>query len=1082
MSLLSTLVSLSGAPGLEAAVSLLTATYTGIENVKLYKQQCQDMGGRCLNLMVALQDSSRGLEGSKIVEIADEIEAIISRINRKVKEWGSWSRLKSFLQQREIKDGIDRLHRDIDAAMMKFSIQLGMEMNRGQLQSKAIQARDNAEIRDVLQIIVRSQDDMKALLSSSDSRPVEEMMESLQTHLMDPDLQPTQEEIFKAGLWQLHESTSKLPPLTDLTGQVTLTSQEAVMKGAYNDVFLGQWLDKASVALRYPRALANSPEVQDRFQREVAIWRELDHPNVVPLYGIVHISDELYSVSPWMNNGTIMNYVKRSPQVDRLKLLCDAATGLEFLHQRGIVHGDLRGANVLITKNGVACLSDFGLSKFLEDCGRGLHPNPSMNSRWHAPELIGEVGQVSTYSDVWSFGMVCLEVLSGEAPFSDMKHDDKVRQALENGNLPERPGRIATSNGLSTEMWTLMCKCWHKRPESRPSISNVKASLLAIRGMTPAIDSKPTISKRFGIFRKREDRPSTSSSSSDTSVMSSASTHKRHTHQFSPSISIPEAVPPLFISTNEGLTRNSRPKITRPHTSSSSSQDAALLADVNRNISQYPISPLFSTSHISPGGPPRLELPHLSVSSPARIGAYFPAEAPRGRQASDASLISPLKSASSSDSGVHFSGPVHEAKSNTRCVVYINDGTVSAGSLEGLVQRLITNFNSQKDREYRDALLTACADFAASEDLFGILSRHFYQAESIEHPEDRVAVQYNILLVITYWISHRSLPTDVQLLRQMSSFCDSAIRMKTAAAMIDKAEDLKRLIEVRLNGDPSSSSIHLSPGRKMLSSSQIKPQDLAIALTLLEGDKYKALLPSDYIAHLGQHQGYNNVKAAYTTNNKIIAWVKDSVLHYDSVEKRADVLKFFINTAIECRKLRNFSSLVAITTALHSSPVESLKLTKSALTLQMQGKLDALYDIINPSFNHRGYREALNDVASARERDCCVPWLAVHLKQLHIVLQNYPMTVHVDGQTLVNFQRYIKLIDRIKEVVHYRPPDLESYRNQGQLAYLENQLRNLKMSEHKDDELVLRSELLRKSEERDYRTRKPQLRTLGFRV
>ncbi|KAJ3507608.1 hypothetical protein NLJ89_g6206 [Agrocybe chaxingu] len=975
MSLLSTFVSLSGTPGLEAAVSLLTATYTGIENIKLYK------------------------------------------------------------------------------------IQLGMEMNRGQLQSKAIQARDNAEIREVLQIIVRSQDDMKALLSSDDSRPVEEMMESLQTHLMDPDLQPTQEEIFKAGLWQLHESTSKLPPLTDLTGQVTLTSHEAVMKG--------QWLDKASVALRYPRALTNSPEVQD--------------------------------VSPWMNNGTIMNYVKRSPQVDRLKLLCDAATGLEFLHQRGIVHGDLRGANVLITKNGVACLSDFGLSKFLEDCGKGIHPNPSMNSRWLAPELIGEIGQVSTYSDVWSFAMVCLEVLSGEAPFSDMKHDDKVRQALENGNLPERPGRVATSNGLSTEMWALMCKCWHKKPESRPSISNVKASLLAIRGMTPAIgiflssicmnlsltitaDSKPTISKRFGIFRKREDRPSTSSSSSDTSVMSSASAHKRHTHQFSPSISIPEAVPPLLISTSEGLARSSRPKITRPHTSSSSSQDAALVVGVNRNISQSPVSPLFSTSHISPGGPPRLELPHLSVSSPARIGAYFPAEVPRGRQASDASLISPLKSASSSDSGVHFSGPVHEAKSNTRCIVYINDGTVSAGSLEGLVQRLISNFNSQKDREYRDALLTACADFAASDDLFGILSGHFYQAESIEHPEDRVAVQYNILLVITYWISHRSLPTDVQLLRQMSGFCDSAIRMKTAAAMIDKAEDLKRLIEVRLNGDPSTSSIHLSPGRKMLSSSQIKPQDLAIALTLLEGDKYKALLPSDYIAHLGQHQGYNNVKAAYTTNNKIITWVKDSVLHYDSVEKRADVLKFFINTATECRKLRNFSSLVAITTALHSSPVESLKLTKSALTLQMQGKLDALYDIINPSFNHRGYREALNDIASARERDCCVPWLAVHLKQLHIVLQNYPMTVHVDGQTLVNFQRYIKLIDRIKEVVHYRPPDLESYRNQGQLAYLENQLRNLKMSEHKDDELVSRSELLRKSEERDYRTRKPQLRTLGFRV
>ena len=90
--------------------------------------------------MVSLRDSSRGLEGTKVLEIADEIEAsvsqtshlisqshthsnsIIIRVDRKVKEWGSWSQLKSFLSQSEIKDGIDRLYRDIDTAMMKFHV------------------------------------------------------------------------------------------------------------------------------------------------------------------------------------------------------------------------------------------------------------------------------------------------------------------------------------------------------------------------------------------------------------------------------------------------------------------------------------------------------------------------------------------------------------------------------------------------------------------------------------------------------------------------------------------------------------------------------------------------------------------------------------------------------------------------------------------------------------------------------------------------------------------------------------------------------------------------------------------------
>lgn len=73
---------------------------------------------------------------------------------------------------------------------------------------------------------------------------------------------------------------------------------------------------------------------------------------------------------------------------------------------------------------------------------------------------------------------------------------------------------------------------------------------------------------------------------------------------------------------------------------------------------------------------------------------------------------------------------------------------------------------------------------------------------------------------------------------------------------------------------------------------------MAIALTLLEGDKYKVLVPSDYIAHLRKHPGYNRVEGAYTANNKIGFWVKESILHYDAVDKRAEVLKFFIHTAL----------------------------------------------------------------------------------------------------------------------------------------------------------------------------------------
>lgn len=107
----------------------------------------------------------------------------------------------------------------------------------------------------------------------------------------------------------------------------------------------------------------------------------------------------------------------------------------------------------------------------------------NINPRWFAPELIRQSGPVSTHSDVWSFAMVCLEILSGEMPYSNITRDIAVLREVDNGKLPERPGRFATSQGLTDDMWALMVKCWHKKPDMRPFISDVKNSLLELRAL-----------------------------------------------------------------------------------------------------------------------------------------------------------------------------------------------------------------------------------------------------------------------------------------------------------------------------------------------------------------------------------------------------------------------------------------------------------------------------------------------------------------------------------------------------------------------------------------------------------------------
>ena len=107
------------------------------------------------------------------------------------------------------------------------------------------------------------------------------------------------------------------------------------------------------------------------------------------------------------------------------------------------------------------------------------------------------------------------------------------------------------------------------------------------------------------------------------------------------------------------------------------------------------------------------------------------------------------------------------------------------------------------------------------------------------------------------------------------------------------------------------------------------------------------------------------------------------------------------------------------------------------------------------------------------------PYTAVHLNDLRLVLQTHPIIVQVDGPPLINFQRYLKFMDRVNEVVYYKPPVLEHFRPLGPLAYLEDQLGNLRTS--RNDDLLERSRKLEARENSAYKSRTRELKTLGFR-
>ncbi|KAF9643033.1 kinase-like protein [Thelephora ganbajun] len=207
------------------------------------------------------------------------------------------------------------------------------------------------------------------------------------------------------------------------------------------------------------------------FYRETVIWKRLEHPNILPLLGVT--TSPLQLISDWMSGGDLQEYIKKHPDTDRLKLLCDVTKGLCYLHSRNMIHGDLKGPNILVDDFGRARIADFAVTMvtkdedFLEDDSAGGY-----TPGWAAPETIEE-GAKSKESDIFSFAMVMVEVFSGTIPYSDGS-PYRTLFAIMKGERPPRP----THPTFTENLWTLMQRCWSHDPRLRPEASEILDVLL----------------------------------------------------------------------------------------------------------------------------------------------------------------------------------------------------------------------------------------------------------------------------------------------------------------------------------------------------------------------------------------------------------------------------------------------------------------------------------------------------------------------------------------------------------------------------------------------------------------------------
>ncbi|KAK7895425.1 hypothetical protein WMY93_020750 [Mugilogobius chulae] len=225
------------------------------------------------------------------------------------------------------------------------------------------------------------------------------------------------------------------------------------------------------VAIKTLKAGYSEQQRRD-FLWEASIMGQFNHPNIIRLEGVVTKSKPVMIITEYMENGSLDTFLKKNDGqftvIQLVGMLRGIASGMRYLSDMGYVHRDLAARNILVNGNLVCKVSDFGLSRVLEDDAEAAYTTRGgkIPIRWTAPEAIA-YRKFTSASDVWSYGIVMWEVMSyGERPYWEMSNQDVIKAVEESYRLP---GPMDCPEAL----YHLMMDCWQRERTSRPKFDEI---------------------------------------------------------------------------------------------------------------------------------------------------------------------------------------------------------------------------------------------------------------------------------------------------------------------------------------------------------------------------------------------------------------------------------------------------------------------------------------------------------------------------------------------------------------------------------------------------------------------------------